>query len=204
MSDQAEFHLTVTSTDLLAALRDPSNHEVWGVYVSRYRPLIVRYCTRLGLHDADAEDVAQTTLATFSRAYREGKYERERGRLRVWLFAIARNQLNTWHRQRREKEIQVGGSSDATDFFAGMSGEDKSEEIWEQEWREAVVRQCLAEIRREVDPKTFEAFELFASQGLSAEEVGRRLGMSANAVFSAKRRILRRIRELLPTVDETF
>lgn len=204
MSDPAEFHLTVTSTDLLTALRDPRNHEVWGRYVDRYRPLIVQYCKRLGLHDADAEDVAQTTLATFSGAYRDGKYDRERGRLRVWLFAIARNQLNTWYRRRREKEIQVGGSSDATDFFAGLSDETKSEEIWEQEWREAVLRQCLLEVRQEVDPKTFEAFELFASAGQSAEEVGRRLGMTANAVFSAKRRILRRVRELLPAIDDAF
>ncbi len=204
MSDPAEFHLTETSTDLLAALRDPQNHEVWGRYVDRYRPLIVRYCGRLGLHDADAEDVAQSTLATFSRAYQDGKYDRDRGRLRVWLFAIARNQINTWHRRRREKEIQVGGSSDAPDFFAGISDESRSEEIWEQEWREAVLRQCLNEIQREVDPKTFEAFELFASRGLSAEEVGQRLGMTANAVFSAKRRILRRVRELLPAVDEAF
>lgn len=199
-----EFHLTVTSTDLLAALRDPQNSEVWGRYVDRYRPLIVAYCKRLGIREPDAEDIAQATLVSFSRAYQDGKYDRERGRLRGWLFAIARNELATWNRKRRAKEVQVAGSSDATDFFAGVSDEAGSEEIWEQEWREAVVRQCLGEIRREVDPKTFEAFELFAGKGLSAEEVGRRLGMSANAVFSAKRRILRRVRELLPAVDEAF
>lgn len=201
---ETELHLTTTSTDLLAALRNPRNSAVWGRYVDRYRPLIVAYCRRLGIREPDAEDIAQAALISFSRAYQDGKYDRERGRLRGWLFAIARNELATWRRKRRDKEVQIAGSSEATDFFAGLSDERDSEEIWEQEWREAVVRQCLAELRSEVAPKTFEAFELFAGQELSAEEVGRRLGMTANAVFSAKRRILRRVRELLPTVEEAF
>lgn len=198
------FLTTITSTHLLEGLRDPGNHAVWQQYVDRYRPLVVRYAARLGLSEADAEDVAQQTLISFCNAFQQGKYERERGRLRVWLFSIARNQVANWGRRRRSKEIQVGDDSGQTDFFAAVRDERELEQIWEQEWREAVMQQCLTEVRREVDPRTFEAFELFAGKGLAAEQVAEKLGITANAVFGAKRRILRRVRELLPQMEDVW
>ena len=141
--------LTITSTDLLLGLRDPNNSSIWQQYVDRYRPLLLKYGRKLGLKDADAEDVAQLTLVTFCRAYQDGKYDRERGRLRVWLFAIARNQILNWHR-RREREVQVNSEPDRTDFFAAVGDENRLEQIWEEEWRGAVMKHCLDEIRREV------------------------------------------------------
>ena len=69
-------------------------------------------------------------------------------------------------------------------------------EIWEQEWRDAIVRQCLEQVRAEVQETTYEAFELFACRGWQAERVAEHLGLTPNAVFGAKRRVLERIREL--------
>lgn len=206
MSDDSSglFRTTITSTDLLDGLRDPGNRAIWQEYIDRYRPTLIRYAARLGIGEADAEDIAQQTLVSFCTAYQHGKYDREKGRLRVWLFGIARNQIANWRRRRRAREVQVAGEAEQTDFFHGVQDEKELEQLWEQEWRESVVQQCLAEVRREVEPKTFEAFELFAGKGLPAEEVGARLGMTANAVFGAKRRILRRVRELLPQMESIW
>lgn len=203
MSGSVPVNVTITSTDLLLGLRDPNNSSIWQQYVDRYRPLLVKYARKMGLKDADAEDVAQLALVTFCRAYQDGKYDRERGRLRVWLFAIARNQILSFHR-RPEREVQVGGDGERSDFFAAVGDENRMEQVWEEQWREAVVKHCLDEIRREVEPRTFEAFELFATHGLPADVVGQKLGITANAVFGAKRRILRRLRELLPAAEEAF
>jgi DNA-directed RNA polymerase specialized sigma24 family protein len=49
-----------------------------------------------------------------------------------------------------------------------------------------------------------EAFELFAKDGLSAQEVAEQLGMTTNAVYLAKQHILKRIRELLPYMEEAY
>jgi DNA-directed RNA polymerase specialized sigma24 family protein len=67
-----------------------------------------------------------------------------------------------------------------------------------------VLQQCLEEVRRDVDPKSVEAFELFAWKGLSAQEVADRLGMTPNAVFIAKHRILRRIRDLAQQMEHIW
>ncbi len=194
---------TITSTYLLEGLKKPDNRTIWQQFVARYRPLLVSYGRRLGLREEEAEDAAQTTLMEFSTAFQVGKFDREKGRLRKWLFGIARNQIkNTF--KKRPREVQVGGETEHADLFAKVSDEDRWEELWEQEWRQAVLRQCLDEIRTQFDAKTVEAFELFASRGQPAKQVADQLEMSENAVFLAKHKILKRIRELVPQMEEVY
>ncbi len=197
--------VSVTSSFLLDGLKDPSNRVIWGQYVNRYRPLIVTYAQRLGLTAADAEDATQQVLAEFCRAYQAGKYDRERGRLREWLFGIARNQiLNLRRRRATRAEVQMADSNGGTGFFDRAADDESMSAVWDDEWQNAILRDCLVAVRREVEPRTFEAFELFACQGLSASQVAERLQMTENAVFGAKRRVLRRARELLANVQNDW
>ena len=195
---------TVTNTILLEGLRDAGNKTIWRSFVERYRPLIVRYAMRAGLVEADAQDAAQHSLIAFCVSYQEGKYQRDQGRLRHWLFGIARNQIRNTIRKKPRREIQMTSEADQTDFFEQVSGKDDGEALWEQEWRDAVLRQCLAEVGGEFDAKSLEAFDLFACRGLTAKEVGERLNMTPNAVFIAKHRIMKRLRELVPRMEEVW
>ena len=187
---------TVTSTTLLEGLRDPANETVWEQWVDRYRPLVVRTARRVGVPDPDAEDVAQNALLAFALAYREGRYERSRGRLRSWLFGIVRNQVSRWRERRvhRPEEEEIGEVE--------VDGE--LEGVWEEEWRAAVLRQCFAALRPEFQESTLEAFDRFVLRGEPARSVAAELGLSENAVFGAKRRVLRRLRELEPMMGEVF
>lgn len=195
---------TVTSMSLLEGLRDSGHRTVWADFVGRYRPLIVRFGVRAGLSEADAEDAAQSTLTVFATAYADGKYDRQKGRLRHWLFGIAAKHVSRARSGRRRREVQVCGQAGETDFFAGLPGENQLEDLWNKEWQEAVYRECLAEVRTNFDEKTVAAFELFTSSGQSAREVAERLGLTDNAVYLAKHRILKRIREILPAVEEIW
>ena len=196
---------SVTTTLLLEGLKDAGNRLVWDQFVGRYRPLLVVYAGRLGLRPPDAEDVAQSILIEFSQAYRSGKYDRERGRLRDWLFGIARNQIANWRRRTAARpEVRVADAGSEADLLAEAVADDQWAALWEQEWRDAVMQQCLNEVRREVQPHTYEAFELFACRGWPADRVAAHLNITANAVFGAKRRILRRVRDLMPAVEATF
>lgn len=190
---------TITATLLLEGLKDPANARVWQEYVDRYRPLIVRYAQRLGVAAMDADDVAQQTLLTFCSAYRAGKYDRERGRLRTWLFTIAHSQIMNWRRAGRARAVHAG-----SDLLANLPDADDSGALWEEEWRDAVLRECLSRIRNEVSETTFEAFRRFVLEERSAKDVAAELGTSQNAVFLAKRRVLERVRQLMPGVEETW
>ncbi len=206
MTEEGEsFRLkTTTCTELLRGLRTVSNQEVWRQFVDRYQPMIERYGMRYGLSAADAQDASQQTLISFCESYQDGKYDVDKGRLRVWLFGIARNQIRNLNRRQQRKERQVADESGHTGFFNQLPDDDELERVWDEEWRDSVIRQCLEEVRDSVDAKSIEAFELFAWRGLDAEEVGRRLGMTPNAVFIAKHRILKRIRALQSKMEDIW
>ena len=195
---------TLTSATLLAELRAPENRTVWQQYVDRYRPVIVGYARRRGLSDEEAQDAAQETLMLFSRAYVDGKYEREKGRLRKWLLAIAHNQISNAFRRRNKHEVQVVDKPEETAFFARIGDDKASEDIWEQEWRQGVLQACLEEVRQQVDAKTMQAFVETSVGGTPAGEVAERLGITRNAVYLARHHVLKRIREMIPDMEEIW
>jgi RNA polymerase sigma-70 factor (ECF subfamily) len=196
---------TVTSTDLLEGLRAPENRTVWQQFVDRYQPMIANYARhgfRLSLDDA--EEAAQATLIAFAEAYQRGRYDREKGQLRKWLFGIATNQIqNVLRKKARNREVQLDGSS-GVDVLGQVPDENRLEAQWEEDWRRAVYRQCLAEVRAQFDPRTVEAFVQYGQQGRPAEEVAEALSMTRNAVFVSKHRILKRIRELVPLMEAAW
>ena len=195
---------TLTSATLLAELRESENRTVWQQYVDRYRPVIVGYARRRGLSDEEAQDAAQETLMLFSRAYVDGKNEREKGRLRKWLLAIAHNQISNAFRRRNKHEVQVVDRPDETAFFARIGDGKASEDIWEQEWRQGVLQACLDEVRQQVDAKTMQAFVETSVGGTPAGEVAERLGITRNAVYLARHHVLKRIREMIPKMEEVW
>lgn len=184
----------VTTTVVLDNLRG-SDEAAWKQFVGRFRGPIVRFACELGLGPDEAEDVAQETLMDFLRAYRQGQYDRDKGRLSAWLFGIAhRRVLNAGRKLGRGPRQLPAGRR--TEFLANLPDANIVQESWDRSWQEAVLHQCLDQVRTELKPTTIRAFELFAIDQRPAAEVADELGMSRNAVFIAKHRVLKRITEL--------
>jgi RNA polymerase sigma factor (sigma-70 family) len=184
----------VTTTRLLEDLRE-SDETAWEQFVERFRRPIVRFARDMGLGFDDAEDVAQETLADFIRAYREGQYDRGKGRLRAWLFGIAHRRVLNARRKiaRAPRPVPPG---QRTAFWNALSAEEVARKSWDAAWERGVLEQCVEQVRMEVEPATVRAFELFAIEGRPAADVARELDMSRNAVFIAKHRVLKRVMEL--------
>ncbi len=191
---------TVTSESLLAGLKADEQTR-WRDYVDRYRPVIVSFARARGLDGEETEDFAQTVLFEFSRAYRAGRYDSAKGRLRSWLFGIVFRQLQSYWRAKRGR---VPAAELETEHLGQLQQEDELEARWEEEWRKAVLAQSLGEIRGMVELQTFRAFTEFALEGRPAAEVARELGITENAVFGAKRRVLARLREILPLMKDSW
>ncbi|MDY7108719.1 MAG: sigma-70 family RNA polymerase sigma factor [Planctomycetota bacterium] len=169
--------------------------DTWEVFVARFRQPVVAFARDQGLPTEEAEDAAQETLAAFLRAYREGRYDRDKGRLHSWLFGIAhRVVLN--RRQKLARDRQRQPIAARTAFWEAVPADDDARRSWDDSWREAMFDQCLQQVRTELEPKTMLAFEAYALNGRPASDVARELEMSRNAVFLAKHRVLTRIREL--------
>jgi RNA polymerase sigma-70 factor (ECF subfamily) len=193
---------TVTSAELLRGLADSANRTAWQDYVDRYRPVLLQYAARLGISAADAEDVAQQTLVAFLEGYRAGRYDPHKGRLRHWLFGIATNTARAWRRGRARLPLQPADTG--TSFLDGVADDRELEALWDVEWRASLVEHCLALVRDEVQDKTWQAFDRFACRDEPAAAVARDLGMTENAVYGAKRRVLDRVRELAQELGESW
>lgn len=194
--------ITQTNTMLLVGLRDAANQAVWTEFFGRYQPLLVSFGRRLGLGDDDAQDAAQDTLLAFAKAYRQGRYDRAKGRLRTWLLTIATNKIRDL--QRRRCERLMGESGDGTAFIDRIPDERSMSDVWEAEWKQAIIRQCLDYVRPRVEPTTMRAFELLAIEGVSGEEVATQLGISRNAVYQAKSHVLSHMRAYQQQLEEIW
>jgi RNA polymerase sigma factor (sigma-70 family) len=194
--------MTRTSTMLLEGLKDQANQGVWLTFDRRYRGLLLGVGRRLGLSASDAEDAAQETLAAFVEKYRAGQYRRESGRLRDWLAGIMAHKVRDIQRRTHRERSQMGGIRRNSTIEAV---EDSSiAASIEQEWTAAVLRECLERVRQEVLPQALESFELYALHQLPAQVVAERLGISVDSVYQNKRRILGRIRQLLPQIEDSW
>ncbi len=195
--------ISATSTFLLQAIRDPGNGAGWQQFDRRYRPVLLVTARRLGLSPQDAEDAAQETLASFAKEYREERYDRDKGRLRDWLLGIARHKIQDIYRRRARHEILEADRTGTTGFLDKISDE-QVDTTYETEWLRALLRECLDEVRLQVEHKTFEAFELFALQQRSAEEVAAHLGISRDSVYQSKSRVLKHICQLRKELEESW
>lgn len=182
-----------TNTYLLIGLKDQGNDRVWAEFCARYRPVLIAFGRRLGLSDDDAQDAAQDALLAFAENYRRGQYDREKGRLRSWLFGIARNQILLI--QRRGGRRHLSEPDEKTQILEAVPQSSDLGAIWEAEWQKALVQSCLAYVSRYLEDKTIQAFELFVLREWPADRVAEHLGISRNAVFKAKRRVLSHLRE---------
>lgn len=184
----------VTTTALLEQLHDFED-EVWSGFAQRFHPLLVDFARRGGVAPAESEDVAQEVLLAFADAYRRGTFERTRGGLRAWMFSIARNKITDWHRRQGTRRGHQETVGDRSRFWDDVQG-DEAWVTWQQAWEQVLLELCLARARREFRDATFRAFELVALQGEPPKVVAQQLGLTENAVFIAKHRVLTRVREL--------
>ena len=195
--------ITVTNTSLLMGLKDRSNNRVWGEFFERYQPMLLALARRLGLNDQDAQDAAQETLLAFVSTYREGAYDREKGRLRTWLFGIASHKVRDIQRRKGRQKV-IADNENTTRFLNKVPDDHSISEAWEAEWAKAVLGECMKQVREQVKPQTMKAFELFALEGQPAEKVAAELGMTENAVWIAKNRVVSRMRKLQEDLEENW
>jgi len=204
---------TRTTTRLLDALRgvgDQSNELAWAHIDQRFRPVIVGLARRLGLRESEADEVGQQTLSEFVKAYREGRYDRTKGRLSSWILGIAHHTtLKVMRGSRRAGGAGVGGSTWLDEVPSGEETHPPHEQlrsIWTDERDRCILERALGVLRDEsaVDDRTLLAFELVGLRGVPAAQVAEQCGMSVDQVYVAKNRVTKRLRGLVAELTEAF
>lgn len=190
---------TRTTTKLLDALRDHSNAPAWQQIDSRYRPVIRGLAIRLGVNSSDAEEVAQQSLTEFVSAYRDGRYDRTKGRLSSWILGIAHHTTLHMLRRGRSQPVEMNSLPEPV--------EDSSlRAIWSDERDRSILTRALELLRSEsgMDERTMLAFELVALRGVPTAEAAHQCGMSSEQIYVAKSRVTKRLRQLVTQLTDAF
>lgn len=189
-----------TTTTLLNGLHEPGNAAAWNELDGRCRPIMFAVCRRMGLGHAEAEDAVQTALTAFYEAYREGRYERDRGRLSTYIITILRSRAIDARRRavlRNETNQPVES--------VGQHSESDIERFWLHERQSQILREALQRLRDEgVDGQLMTAFELYGIRGVSADQVASQLNITRDQVYQAKYRITRRLQPVIARIDELY
>lgn len=184
--------MSTTSVSLLDELRMNADESAWRRLVDLYTPLIRNWLARHSLPHQDVDDLVQDVLAVVVRKMPNFERHPQVGSFRRWLRTITFNCLREFWRSRRWAAKEAG-LAELLDQLA--DSDSPLSKLWDQEHDEYVARRLLAMIRPRFQPKTWLAFQRVALEGVSVDEVAAELGLSANAVFIAKSRVVHLLRE---------
>ena len=188
-----------TRGSLILRLAAGGDSRAWDRFVEIYAPLVFQFARRRGLQDADAADVTQEVLSSVSRAMYRGKYDAGQGSFRGWLLTIARNEVNSLLASRKRREQPGGGTAAQIQLAALPAPEEAS--AWDSDYEQRLFAWAAEQVKSEVQPATWLAFQRTALDRASGEAVAAELGMSIAAVYLAKCRVMKRLREIVQEVD---
>jgi RNA polymerase sigma-70 factor (ECF subfamily) len=174
------------------------DQSAWQQLEFLYKPLVRWWCLRRGVgKPEDMEDVTQEVfqavgqgIATFTKG--------PKGSFRSWLHTITQYKIGNLYR-RKYKTPEAAGGNDAQAFLENLpdsSSESSTDEESATE-RPLLIRRALELVRPEFQSRTWEAAWRVAVEEQSAADVAAALSMKVGAVYTAKSRVLSRLREVL-------
>jgi RNA polymerase sigma-70 factor (ECF subfamily) len=177
--------------DLIELLRGGSD-EALTVLFDRYHRLVFHVALRIVRDPGEAEEVVQTVFLGIFRAV--ANFDRRKGLVRVWLLqyayhrALHRKRHLTANRFYRWEELEAAMEVGAARSYLGDSRENVR-----------LVDQLLQRLK----PRQRAVMELTYYEGLTAEEVSRRLNESVHIVRHDLQRSLAILRDAMLGTETT-
>jgi RNA polymerase sigma-70 factor (ECF subfamily) len=163
------------------------DEKAFAAIVGEHQGAILAFCLRF-LGDASlAKDAAQEV---FLSLWRERRRYRERGKLRTYLFRIARNRCLALAKKRRS-QLRLG------EQYGAVHEEPLSDEACQRE-RAAAVYRALGALK----PKQAELVLLRHVEGFGVDEIAEITGLPAGTVKSRLSRALKNMRLEMSNADD--
>jgi RNA polymerase sigma-70 factor (ECF subfamily) len=183
-----------TSPSLLEQLRTGPREEAWRKLVDLYAPMLHGWIKRYSIQSSDVDDLVQEVLTTLVRELPQFQCDSEHDSFRSWIRVILAHRLQAVFRS-RESQPQLAGGSDQAMLLDQLADPNSDlSRVWNEEHDRHVAHTLLNAIRADFEPNTWAAFQRTTMESAKAADVAAELGLSVNAVFIAKSRVLRRLR----------
>ena len=198
-----------TKKSLLAKVR--AGDEVsWAEFYAAYKPLILLCGQDCTLTPDENDELVQQVMSEIFRKDIVGKYDpdhipddvvfhydQSHGRFRHYLRGIIRNQALKILRK-RDGVIELDDPAQQV----AEPAIDIWDELWNEEWKRHVLAMALTELKGQVQPETYLAFEMYAIQERPVQEVADFLNLPIASVYTAKSRCIAALKEIISKLEE--
>lgn len=183
-----------TRQSLLSRLKDWADQESWKVFFETYWKLIYNAAMKAGLTDAEAQDVVQETIVAVMKSMPDFKYDAEKGSFKGWLLQLTqwrivdqlrKRQQRIEHRKRHSRTSTRTATVERLPDPMSM----RLEEAWEEEWERNLADAAIERVKKKVDPKHYQIFDLYAVRGWPVTKVARMLRINRGKVYLIKHRV---------------
>jgi len=187
---------SITSTTLVARLKrqDPT---AWMQLAELYGPFVYSWVRLSGLDEHDAADVVQDVFSSVFTSLDRFHKDQPNARFRDWLWTITRRRTSDFLRKRAKQQSAKGG----TDAFVHLQGlpakAPANDDCNSAQAESSLARRALELVRSEFEERTWQACVQTAVDGRKPSDVAADLGMSVGAVYVARSRVLKRLRQEL-------
>ena len=171
--------------------------EAWRHLVRLYGPMVYGWCRQSGLQAADAADVAQEVFRSVSTSVEDFRRIGEGDSFRGWLWTITRNKIRDHFRRRGRQPAAQGGTDAHRQMLQIPDRPPESSTTAGHAEASSLAHRGLELVRAEFEHRTWQAFWRTTVDGQSGGEVADDLDMTPAAVYKAKSRVMRRIRQEL-------
>lgn len=167
------------------------NQSAWRQFVELYTPLIFTWAHNIGLNTNDASDLVQDVLTLTFEKLPSFQYDRTKS-FRAWLRTVTVNRYRETIRRKSANQAVASHS-----VLEQMQGIDRAESTWDLDYAKLLVAQAMEGMRSDFAESTWQALKLVVGKNLSVEQAAAKTDVSPWTIYSAKSRLLRRLRDEL-------
>lgn len=192
--------LPKTRHSLLLRLSN-DNSVAWQEFVEVYELAIYRFALRGGLQPVDAEDVTQQVLTAVVDKVKKWDPDASRGSFGAWLVVVTRNLAARARNNRAKSSLLAADLSEGNfDDLAVVQDTPEFSEF-DIEYQKSLFHCAANRVSGKVQLKTWRAFWLTAVKQIDAGLVARQLDISIASVYTAKCRVLDRVKREVGRIE---
>ena len=194
-----------TRRSLLDRLKNWEDQESWRVFFDTYSRLVYSFALKAGLTPAEAEEVVQETFIAVAKKMPEFNYDPAKGSFKSWLLHTSQWRIADQFRK-RPKTIHVRIAPHTTDRTPTSEqipdpASLNLNQLYEEEWQKNLFDFAVEKVKRQVNAKHFQMFDLYVVKKWPARRVAKTLGVSSSRVYLAKHRVSQLVKKELRALD---
>lgn len=179
----------LTRQTLLKRLKSNTDELAWEDFVFYYQNFIYSIIIRMGVSQADRDDISQKVLLKIWRSLDQFDHNQQKGHFRSWINAITRNTVLSFiaHSKHLDKKYESFKVNADGAFVAP-----EVDKLIGEEWEKHVSALAFDTISKKMSPQAIDAF-LAGLRNEPVSETAERLGLEENTVYTYKLRVKRKI-----------